>query len=96
VTTFPQDSARKRLALLIARRTAPHCLREPLLSELIIRGSVGICPFAWRHFAMWQTSSFSNRSRSRALCFRHRKYRDRIVRQRSGHFSAKFETDRLS
>ena len=92
----PQGNPRIRLALLMARRTAPHCLREPLLSELIIRGSVGSCPLAWRRFAMRQTSSFSNCSRSCVLCFWHRRYRDRIARQRSGHFSVKCETDKLS
>ena len=77
----------------------PHrspLFERALLSEPIIRGSVGVCPFAWSRFAMRQTSSFSNCSRSRVLCFWHRRYRDRIVRQRSGHFSAKCETDKLS
>jgi hypothetical protein len=92
----PQRSPRIRLALLTARRTAPHCLSAPLLSERIIRASVGICPFAWRCLAMRQTSSFSNCSRSRVLSFWHLRYRDRIGRQRSGHFSAKFETDKPS
>ena len=84
------------LAILTARRTAAHFLREPLLSNHIIRGSVGICPFAWKSRAILHTSSFSNRSRSRVRSFWPRRYRDRIARQRSGHFSAKFETDRQS
>jgi hypothetical protein len=32
------------LAILTARRTAPHCLSEPLLSNRIIRGSC--CEYA--------------------------------------------------
>lgn len=42
----PHANPRIRLALLTARRTAPHCLREPSLRELMMRSSVGICPLA--------------------------------------------------
>jgi hypothetical protein len=93
VASKPRGDPRIRLALLTARRTAPHCLSEPLPSERIIRGSVGICPFVFRCRAMRQTSSLSNRSRSRVLFFWHRRYRDRIAQQRSGHFSDKFDTE---
>jgi hypothetical protein len=69
------------LAILTARRTAPHCLSEPFLSKCIMRRSVGICPIAWRSCVIRHTSSFSNCSRLRVRSFWPRRYRD-LLRDR--------------
>ena len=91
----PQANPRMRLALLTARRTAPHCLSEPSLRERMMRSfRRNLPPCVDGDFSRYGRPPHSAiASRSRVLSCWHCTYRAWIARQRSGHFSAKVETE---